>query len=217
MICGVTLSETVEPLLWLVRGSSQMELQDVTERTCACHCLESRFYAATTVLWTLRGPCVSLVMNDLCGIRIGWIPADFTLHQSWARVGLASWATGLPCGDRALPARASQASKLSQVKSLLQISVFFFCLIEGMCKQLFSRFVRYLYKRRELSILTQHSLSVTKQTLVSFIFLWSCLHLLPISLLFHGFTPARPGWDVQSMAPHRSEMCVLHCGKRTLD
>lgn len=65
--------------------------------------LWSGFYAAATVLWTLRDSCVkSLVLNDICGIRVGWIPADFTLHWSWVHMGPASWAAELPSGDRAL-------------------------------------------------------------------------------------------------------------------
>lgn len=79
-----------------------MDLLDATERTSTYHCLWSRFYAAATVSWILRGSCVSLVRNDLCGVRTGWIPADFTLHWSWAHVGPASWATELPSGDGAL-------------------------------------------------------------------------------------------------------------------
>lgn len=46
--------------------------------------------------------CHSLVLDDLCGMRVEWIPADFTLHWGWAHLGPASWAAELPSGDRAL-------------------------------------------------------------------------------------------------------------------
>lgn len=132
VICGVTLSEAVEPSLPLVSRSSQTDLLDVTERTCTYHCLCSRFYVAATVLWTLRGPYVSLVMNDLCGIWAGWIPADFTLHM-W---DLLHGHPSCPLVTEPLCKGLTSLRVIpsSQTKSLLQISVFFFCLFEGMHK-----------------------------------------------------------------------------------